>query len=98
VGRAGVDNRRFSHLPGGRRKQVASRRVGDSRTTQNTPKSYLPSYPSSNMKTTDEYNAAVASAIAFKHDHPNEKATTAARIHHVNPYSSSIKPAEGANT
>jgi hypothetical protein len=36
------------------------------------------------MKTTDEYKVAVANAIAFKHEHPDEKATTAARIHHVN--------------
>jgi hypothetical protein len=36
------------------------------------------------MKTTDEYKAAVANAIAFKHENPDEKATTAARIHHVN--------------
>ena len=36
------------------------------------------------MKTTDEYKAAVANAIAFKHDHPDEKVTTAAQIHHVN--------------
>ena len=36
------------------------------------------------MKTTGEYNAAVASAIAFKHEHPDEKASTAARIYHVN--------------
>jgi hypothetical protein len=36
------------------------------------------------MKTTDEYKAAVADAISFKHEHPNEKATTAARIHYVN--------------
>jgi hypothetical protein len=36
------------------------------------------------MKTTDEYKAAVANAIAFKHDHSDEKATTAAQIHHVN--------------
>jgi hypothetical protein len=36
------------------------------------------------MKTTDEYKASVVNAIAFKHDHPDEKATTAARIHHVN--------------
>src|SRR5271163_4340294 len=37
------------------------------------------------MKTTDEYKAAVANAIAFEHENPNENATTAARIHHVNP-------------
>jgi hypothetical protein len=36
------------------------------------------------MKTTDEYKAGVSDAVAFKHEHPNEKATTAARIHHVN--------------
>ena len=36
------------------------------------------------MKTTDEYKAAVANTIAFKHENPNENATTAARIHHVN--------------
>jgi hypothetical protein len=36
------------------------------------------------MKTTDEYKAAVTNAVAFKHEHPGEKATTAARIHHVN--------------
>jgi len=36
------------------------------------------------MKTTDEYKAAVADAVAFKHEHLDENATTAARIHHVN--------------
>jgi len=36
------------------------------------------------MKTTDEYKAAVANAVAFKYEHPNEKATTAAQIHYVN--------------
>jgi hypothetical protein len=37
------------------------------------------------MKTTDEYKAAIANAVAFKHENPDENATTAARIHHVNP-------------
>ncbi len=37
------------------------------------------------MKTTDEYKTAIADAVAFKHENPDEKATTAARIHHVNP-------------
>jgi hypothetical protein len=32
------------------------------------------------MKTTDEYKAAVADAVAFKHKHPDEKATTAIEI------------------
>ena len=36
------------------------------------------------MMTTDEYKAAVANVIAFKHGHPNKKPTTAARIHYVN--------------
>jgi hypothetical protein len=37
------------------------------------------------MKTAaDEYKAAVSNAIAFKREHPDEKATTAARIHCVN--------------
>jgi hypothetical protein len=36
------------------------------------------------MKTIDEHKAALASAIAFKHENPNENTTTAARIHHVN--------------
>jgi hypothetical protein len=36
------------------------------------------------MKTADEYKAAVSNAIAFKHEHPDEKATTAARIHYAN--------------
>jgi hypothetical protein len=36
------------------------------------------------MQTTDEYKAAVSNAVAFKHENPDEKATTAARIHHVN--------------
>jgi hypothetical protein len=40
--------------------------------------------PTTKMKTTDEYKAAVTNAVAFKHEHPDEKATTAARIHHVN--------------
>jgi hypothetical protein len=42
------------------------------------------SNPSSKMKTTDEYKAAVANAIAFKHENLNENTTTAARIHRVN--------------
>jgi hypothetical protein len=33
------------------------------------------------MKTTNEYKASVSNAIAFKHKHPDEKATTAARIY-----------------
>jgi hypothetical protein len=33
------------------------------------------------MKTTDEYKASVSNAIAFKHEHPDEKSTTAARIY-----------------
>jgi hypothetical protein len=37
------------------------------------------------MKTTDEYKAAISDAKAFKHENPNEKAITAARIHHVKP-------------
>ena len=36
------------------------------------------------MKTTEEHKAAVANAVAFKHEHSDEKATIAARIHHVN--------------
>jgi hypothetical protein len=36
------------------------------------------------MKTTDEYKASVSNAIAFKHEHPDEKSTTAARIYQVN--------------
>jgi hypothetical protein len=36
------------------------------------------------MMTTSKYKAGVSSAVAFKHEYPNEKATTAARIHHVN--------------
>jgi hypothetical protein len=36
------------------------------------------------MKTTDEYKMSMSDAMAFKHENPNEKATTAARIHHVN--------------
>jgi hypothetical protein len=36
------------------------------------------------MKTTDEYKAAVADAVVFKHKHLNEKTTTAARIYYVN--------------
>ena len=37
------------------------------------------------MKTTDEYKAAVSDAKAFKPENPDEKAITAARIHHVKP-------------
>jgi hypothetical protein len=37
------------------------------------------------MKTTNEYKAACAEATAFKHEHADENATTAARIYHVNP-------------
>jgi len=49
------------------------------------------------MKTTDEYKAAVSNAISFKHEHPDEKATTAARIYYVNTatFRSNL---EGANT
>jgi hypothetical protein len=36
------------------------------------------------MKTTDEYKVSMSNAMAVKHENPNEKATTAARIHHVN--------------
>jgi hypothetical protein len=36
------------------------------------------------MKTTDGYKAAVSDAVALKREHPDEKATTVARIHHVN--------------
>jgi hypothetical protein len=36
------------------------------------------------MITTSEYKAGVSSAVAFKHEYPNEKATTAARIYYVN--------------
>ena len=37
------------------------------------------------MKTTNEYKAAIADAVAFKHENPDENATTAAQIYHVNP-------------
>jgi hypothetical protein len=37
------------------------------------------------MKTTDEYKAACAEAITFKHEHADENATTAARTYYVNP-------------
>jgi hypothetical protein len=36
------------------------------------------------MKITDEYKVTVANAIAFKHENPNENATTAARTYYVN--------------
>jgi hypothetical protein len=36
------------------------------------------------MKNTDEYKMSMSNAMAFKHENPNEKAITAARIHHVN--------------
>jgi hypothetical protein len=36
------------------------------------------------MNTTDEYKVAISNAIAFKHEHPDENATIAARIYHVN--------------
>jgi hypothetical protein len=68
----------------------ASLAVGESELhrVSEPPKSYnntlQHSNPSSKMKTTDEYKAAVANAIAFKNENPNENATTAARIHHVN--------------
>jgi hypothetical protein len=43
-------------------------------------KSYntLHSNPSSKMKTTDKYKAAVTSAIAFKHNHLNKNAIISA--------------------
>ena len=37
------------------------------------------------MTTSDENKVALANAKAFKHENPNEKAITAARIHHVKP-------------
>ena len=37
------------------------------------------------MKPTEEYQEAIAKAIAFKHEHPAEKQITGARIYHVNP-------------
>jgi hypothetical protein len=36
------------------------------------------------MMTTSKYKAGVSNAVAFKHEYPNEKATTAARIYYVN--------------
>jgi hypothetical protein len=38
----------------------------------------------SKMTVTDEYKTSLSNAIAFKHEHPEETATTAARIYHVN--------------
>jgi hypothetical protein len=38
------------------------------------------------MKTTSKYKASVSKAIAFKHEHPDEKSTTAAQIYQVNNY------------
>jgi hypothetical protein len=36
------------------------------------------------MTVTDEYKTSFSNAIAFKHEHPKETATTAAQIYHVN--------------
>jgi hypothetical protein len=36
------------------------------------------------MTVTNEYKTSLLNAIAFKHEHPEETATTAARIYHVN--------------
>ena len=36
------------------------------------------------MKTTDEYQASLSNAIAFRHEYPEEKSITAARIYGVN--------------
>ena len=36
------------------------------------------------IKTTNQYKASVSDAIAFKHEYPEEKTTTAARIYGVN--------------
>jgi hypothetical protein len=36
------------------------------------------------MKPTDEYKASISNTTAFKHKHPEEKATTAAQIYNVN--------------
>jgi hypothetical protein len=74
----------ISRLPGGRRKQVALRRRLPNHPKHTQILSSIIFHPLPNMKTTDEYKVAVANAIAFKHEHPDEKATTAARIHHVN--------------
>ena len=49
------------------------------------------------MKTTNEYKAAIADAVAFKHENPDENATTAAHLS-CQPYYSLIKPAERATT
>ena len=76
------NNRRFSRLAGGRRKQV--HRAGDSRAAQIMSTRRNHTNTSSNIQTTDEYKAAVSNAVAFKHENPDEKATTAAQIHHVN--------------
>jgi hypothetical protein len=37
------------------------------------------------MKPTDEYTEALANATTFKHNNPDEKQVTAARIYHVKP-------------
>jgi hypothetical protein len=68
-----ADNRRFSRLPGGRR-------LPNHQKSQQRVHIFQPSQ----MKTTDEYKATVANAIEFKHENPDENATTAARIHHIN--------------
>jgi hypothetical protein len=36
------------------------------------------------MKTTDEYQASLSNATAFRHEYPEEKSITAARIYGVN--------------
>jgi hypothetical protein len=36
------------------------------------------------MNTTNQYKASLSNATAFKHECPEEKSTTAARIYHVN--------------
>jgi hypothetical protein len=64
-----------------RRSAKASASRKNSQTTQNKS---TRRNPSSKMKTANEYKEGVSSAVAFKHEYPNEKATTAARIHYVN--------------
>jgi len=68
-------NRRFSRLPAvGESKCIA--KIAELPKTKSTRRN--------KMMTTSEYKAGVSNAVAFKHEYPNEKATTAARIHHVN--------------
>ena len=87
-------NRRFSALPGGRRKRVVTRQIYLSY-------NFLPQHDHNSLpilSTTHQFNSItmttpsldispLSKVKAFIHEHPKEHATTAARIYNVRPNS-----------